>query len=92
MNNYSCKRMGKEQLFDWINMVSFAVTETALYLDTHPCDGEARKFYHEIVEMRKNALAEYSAQFAPLTLDLAGGSDGTWEWATTPWPWEGGKC
>lgn len=90
--NYSCNRMSKDQLFDWINMVSFAVVETALYLDTHPCDGEAMKFYHEVLEMRKNAITEYSNHFEPLTLDLAGGNKGKWEWAMSPWPWEGGSC
>ncbi len=90
MNN-SC-RMNREQLFDWINMISFAVVETALYLDTHPCDTEALKFYNEIVEMRKNAMYEYSMQYEPLTLDLAGNTEGEWKWATSPWPWEGGKC
>lgn len=89
--NYSCSRMNQEQLFDWINMVSFAVVETGLYLDTHPCDSEALGFYNEVVEMRRNAISEYSARFEPLTLDLAGGK-ATWEWATAPWPWEGGKC
>lgn len=90
--NHSCNRMSKEQLFDWINMVSFAVTETALYLDTHPCDEEALKFYNEVLEMRKNAIMEYSTQFEPLTLDLAGGNKENWKWVMSPWPWEGGSC
>ncbi len=86
--NYSCNRMNKEQLFDWINMISFAVGETNLYLDTHPCDMEALKFYNECVEMRKNAISEYSSRYEPLTLDLAGGNESKWKWVMSPWPWE----
>lgn len=89
--NYSC-RMNREQLFDWINMISFAVVETALYLDTHPCDEEALKFYNEVIEMRKTAMHEYSTKYEPLTLELAGDTKGEWKWVTSPWPWEGGKC
>lgn len=89
--NYSCSRMNREQLFDWINMISFAVVETALYLDTHPCDMEALKFYDECAEMRKNAIKEYSEQYEPLTLDLAGDNENKWRWVMSPWPWEG-KC
>lgn len=89
--NYSCSRMSREQLFDWIHMISFAVVETALYLDTHPCDMEALKFYDECVEMRNHAMKEYSAQYEPLTLDLAGDNDNKWRWVMSPWPWEG-KC
>ena len=90
--NHSCKQPTQEQLFDWINMISFAVTEVALYLDTHPTDMEALNFFHETIEMREVALKEYSARFSPLTLDYANGTSGTWEWVMSPWPWEGGIC
>lgn len=90
--NRPCNCLNREQLFEWINMVSFAVVETALYLDTHPKDMEALKFYNETVEMRKAAMKEYSAHFSPLTLDYATGTTGKWEWVMSPWPWEGGCC
>lgn len=89
--NCSCKRMSREQLLDWINMISFAVIETSLYLDTHPCDVEALKFFDECIQMRKIAISEYSEQYEPLTLDLAGGNQNNWRWVMSPWPWEG-KC
>ena len=85
-------QMNKDQMFDWINMISFAVVETALYLDTHPYDMDALKFYNEVVEMRKDIMHEYSVQYEPLTLDLAGNTKEEWEWGLSPWPWEGGKC
>ena len=90
--NSSSKHMNREQLFEWINMISFAVVETALFLDTHPEDMEALKFYNQVIEMRRAAVREYSAHFAPLTLDYATGSKGKWDWVMSPWPWEGGNC
>ncbi|MDE6313188.1 MAG: spore coat protein CotJB [Lachnospiraceae bacterium] len=90
--NSSCSRMNREQLFDWIHMISFAVVETALYLDTHPDDMEALKFYQECVEMKNTAMKEYSTRFTPLTLALTGNSQTKWDWVLSPWPWEGGNC
>ncbi len=62
--------MNRQQLFQWINEVSFAVTEISLYLDTHPDDADALDFFHHYNEERKKALELYSANYAPLTLDL----------------------
>ena len=36
--------MNRNQLLQWINEVSFAVTDISLYLDTHPDDKEALAF------------------------------------------------
>lgn len=90
--NSSCNRMNQQQLSDWIYMISFAVVETALYLDTHPEDGEALRFYRECVELKNAAMKEYSTRFTPLTLALAGNCQKRWEWVLSPWPWEGGNC
>lgn len=88
----NCSRMNRQQLADWIYMISFAVVETGLYLDTHPDDMEALKFYHECVEMQNSAMKEYSTRFSPLTLALAGNCQKKWEWVMSPWPWEGSGC
>lgn len=84
--------MNRQQLMQWLNEVSFAVTEIALYLDTHPDDAEALAFFNHYNEERKKALALYSSNYAPLTLDLVQQDDDRWVWATEPWPWEGGYC
>ncbi len=83
--------MSRTQLLQWINEVSFAVTEIALYLDTHPDDTEALTFFQNYNEERKKALKLYSSAYAPLTPDLAEDT-GHWDWASEPWPWEGGYC
>lgn len=82
----------RKQMMDWVNMVSFAVTEANLYLDTHPKDTAALAYFQEYKKLRKQALEDYSAMFGPLTIDTAMCSQQMWEWVNRPWPWEGGAC
>ncbi|MCI8418379.1 MAG: spore coat protein CotJB [Lachnospiraceae bacterium] len=86
------QKPNQEQLLQWIDMVSFACLETALYLDTHPDCQEALAYYQKHVSLRKQALEEYARLYGPLNLDLAGSMEDRWAWVQRPWPWEGGKC
>ncbi|MCI5492872.1 MAG: spore coat protein CotJB [Lachnospiraceae bacterium] len=83
--------MNREQLFHWINEVSFAVNDITLYLDTHPEDEEAISYFNHYSEMRRKALRTYEEHYGPLTIDTASPT-GNWCWATQKWPWEGGNC
>ncbi|MCI5742012.1 MAG: spore coat protein CotJB [Lachnospiraceae bacterium] len=85
------QQMSQKQLMQWINMVSFAVNDIILYLDTHPDDEEALNYFNHYKEMRKQALRAYADQYGPLTIDTAQVNN-HWCWATQPWPWEGGTC
>ena len=84
--------MNQKQLLQWLNEVSFAVTEMALYLDTHPDDTDAHAYFKHFSEERNKAMALYSANYAPLTLDLMPDADpcDQWSWASEPGPWEVG--
>lgn len=84
--------MNRSQLLQWVDEVSFAVTEITLYLDTHPDDPDALAFFNHYNEERKKAVARYSSDYAPLTLDMVQQEDDYWRWASEPWPWEGGSC
>ena len=44
------QQMSQKQLLQWINMVSFAVNDITLYLDTHPDEEEALKTAIEMIE------------------------------------------
>lgn len=80
---------GKEQLLHQIDMISFAVYDMLLYLDTHPDDEKALDYFRENEKMRRELLREYSSQYGPLTIDsmdLQNTCD--WDWITQPWPWE----
>lgn len=89
MMNYNCQTLGKEQLLHYINVVSFATVEAALYLDTHPEDEEAINYFNRYEDMRRVALRTYAEHFGPLTLDTAN-PDCKWSWGEQPLPWEGG--
>lgn len=83
----------RRQMLDWVNMVSFAVLDAQLYLDTHPEDQEALSYFREYNRLRQQAVRDFTALYGPLTANGCGsGSQNSWEWIQQPWPWEGGDC
>lgn len=86
------RQPSKKEMLDWINMVSFAVVEANLYLDTHPTDQTALAYFREYSGLRNQALVDYAALYGPLTIDTALGCRNSWEWVNEPWPWEGREC
>ena len=77
----------KATLMKRINMLSFAVDEAVLFLDTHPEDREALRFYHEMNAQRQKAVAEYTAEYGPLTAGSVTNAE-RWTWVDSPWPWK----
>ena len=71
-DNRPCRR----DLLQWINVVSFAVDDVKLFLDTHPCNSQALAFFEECQEQRNRALKEYARYYGPLTVDTADLSHG----------------
>ncbi|MFP3152919.1 spore coat protein CotJB [Lachnospiraceae bacterium ZAX-1] len=84
-------QMERSKLFQWINMVSFAVNDISLYLDTHPTDMEAIAYFQHFRDRRVQALTEYEACYGPLTIDTATPTT-KWLWSIQPFPWEGEAC
>lgn len=71
-----------------IQVLDFVLQETILFLNTHPCDWEALRYYRII--RRKLARLErlYECKCGPLT-NKGVDTEFGWEWACCPWPWEG---
>ena len=67
--------------------VEFALYELTLYLDAYPESKEALMHYHSLLDARKTLVAEYQAKHGPLTM-YGNESTTSWDWASTPWPWE----
>lgn len=91
---YQCDQlaqMNRAQLMNFINIVSFEVNDTVLFLDTHPSSEDALQNFRYFSELRDKALSLYEEKFAPLTIDSAN-PDRYWNWVKEPWPWEGGNC
>ena len=66
----------KKKLLRYIQEVSFAIDDVVLYLDTHPYDEEALKYYKKYKKLYHEASEEYTSM--------------SWNWVTEKWPWEGG--
>ena len=87
--NQNCNcGMEKKNLKRYIDLVSFAALECAMFLDTHPSNSEALEYFEYYKDARKKALKEYSNRFSPLTLDTVPKGTDFWAWANEPWPWE----
>lgn len=77
----------QKTLLSRIATCDFALTETAIFLDTHPNCAEALAFYKKHLDMRKKAEEEYTEKFGMLCHKDYNGQN-TWQWTEGPWPWE----
>ncbi|MDO4941668.1 MAG: spore coat protein CotJB [Lachnospiraceae bacterium] len=80
-------RYNKKELLNYIDVVSFAVVEANLYLDTHPNDEAAIEYFNNYQRARNQALREYANAFGPLNLDTAV-INREFIWANQSWPWQ----
>lgn len=86
-NGCSCCAEQKK-LKRYIDLVSFAALDCAMFLDTHPESKEALEYFEYYKNARKQAIKEYSSRFSPLNLDTVPKGTEFWAWANKPWPWE----
>ena len=81
--------MNKENAMKKVQAYSFALVEANLYLDGHPMDKRALKYYNDMKEAYEKAAEEYEKNFGPLTLASDHVTDNnTWQWVNHPWPWQ----
>lgn len=75
----------KKKLLRYIQEVSFAIDDVVLYLDTHPYDEEALKYYKKYKKLYHEASEEYTQCYGPLqTSNVI--ADDRWTWVEGPWP------
>lgn len=78
----------KELLMRQIMEAGFAMDDVVLFLDTHPENQDALRYYKTVRDMRDQSMAAYERRFGPLRYtDVTSMS---WNWVTEKWPWEGG--
>ena len=87
-NQHSSCNTEQKNLKYYIDLVSFAALDCAMFLDTHPSDHEALEYFEYYKNARIQALKEYGSRFSPLTLDTVPKDTNFWIWANEPWPWE----
>ncbi len=79
-------KTNREAHLQKIRELSFAKTETELFLDTAPDNKTALDYFHKILDELIAATEEYEANYGPIT--TAGVSRGRWNWIDGPWPWQ----
>ncbi len=86
-------KRSRADLLNRVSIVSFAVNELNLYLNTHPQDTNALDMFNEVSQKRLALLEEYAKKYGPLIVDYADGNckEG-WNWIQMPWPWQEGGC
>lgn len=77
----------RQELLHQIQMVSFALVDLNLYLDTHPQDRDALNYYHQNQALMNQLMERYSTNYGPLTTADVN-STNMWTWIEHPWPWE----
>ena len=76
-----------QQMIDDLRIVSFALDDVRLFLDTHPTDEDALDYYADFQILRNELLENLSDAGFPMLADNVDTAQG-WGWLTPPWPWE----
>ncbi|NMB44645.1 MAG: spore coat protein CotJB [Clostridiales bacterium] len=80
--------MDREQksLLKKIMELDFAVVETNLYLDTHPCDERALRLHNTLVKKADEVKCLYECKYGPIK--GCSMSKYPWQYIKEPWPWD----
>ena len=70
-----------------VQTYGFALDEAVLFLDTHPKDSEALKYYHKALAEYNAAVNNYVHNFGPLDASQVKSFD-KWTWVEGCMPWE----
>ncbi|MBO4406938.1 MAG: spore coat protein CotJB [Clostridia bacterium] len=79
----------KERLLAAFRIAFFKRTEANLFLDTHPEDREALRYFRDADRELLEAKEAYERRFGPLSPDGESVRDGKFIWIAAPWPWQG---
>lgn len=77
----------RESMMFKVQVYGFALSEVALFLDTHPNDKTALSYYKQYRDQKNQAEDDFRKKFGPLTMD-DNYDYSTWTWIDSPWPWE----
>ena len=78
----------RREMIQEIRCNEFAITELALYLDTHPDDEKALCLHRKYCKRLKDLKDKYQKVYGPLTINYPCNK---WRWLEMPWPWERGN-
>ena len=78
----------RRKMADEIKGLEFAITELALYLDTHKDDERALCLHNRYCKECKELKDKYQRMYGPLSINYPCNK---WRWIEEPWPWERGN-
>lgn len=77
----------RQKLLKRVQMYSFAVTDAALFLDTHPDCSEALAYYVKHKKLYEEAKEQFEKTYGPLSINSEQNNN-RWAWVDEPFPWE----
>lgn len=78
----------RRKMLKEIQCLKFAITDVALYLNTHRDDRKALCLHREYSQQLKDLSDKYQKMYGPLSIYFPCNS---WRWLEQPWPWEGSE-
>lgn len=85
---FNNENMTREEMAMKIKEYQFAITDIALFLDTHPEDEKALCLHRNYCKKAKELKDMYQKMYGPLTINYPCKK---WRWLEQPWPWERGN-
>ncbi len=70
-----------------IQALEFTAVDLNLYLDTHPQDQAALRYFYTVRDELLNHIQAFEQKYGPLTAAGDARTD-CWQWVECPWPWE----
>ena len=86
---YENSNQTRDDMLERIKSLNFAITELALYLDTHSNDEKALCLHRKYCKEYRELTDKYQKVYGPLTIEFPCNK---WRWLEEPWPWEGGNA
>ena len=85
MNTFECENSNqtREDMLERIKCLNFAITELALYLDTHSNDEKALCLHRKYCKEYRELTDKYQKVYGPLTIEFPCNK---WRWLEEPWP------
>lgn len=95
--NYICsannpsvfENMPKCQLMEHLQIISFAIDDLRLFIDTHPNCEDAIECINELMILRHMVLKQYTTKYGPIYSYMVD-TDNGWDWTSAPLPWSKG--
>lgn len=83
MNDMQNENSMRTKMLHQIMALDFAITELALYLDTHMDDEKALCLHNKYCKEAKDLKDKYQKVYGPLTIEYPCNK---WRWLEEPWP------